>query len=263
MLFFVTVMTAYLAVIGYALIKCLRRRVGKDEVLLATASAYGLALLLLFVNRSHPYNLYHPAVPFAVVLVALMFTCRKALASVLRHSCFPYLLTGGLTVFLLTKAQFLNYPSVLRSFFDIERSPNGGLSLMSNPTDISGLPPEAADFVREFNDVTSAIRAIARDGGNVAILDFSDTLLYHAANVRPWSRYASLLPMVQTKESLDYIRKTLLERPPKWVVIPGENSSLVPASEAVWRPLYEDVKARYVLRQTVGVFEIWVHPDQS
>ena len=42
-------------------------------MLLATVAAYGLALLLLFVNRSHPFNLCHPMVPFAVVLTALVF----------------------------------------------------------------------------------------------------------------------------------------------------------------------------------------------
>ena len=257
-IFFAVMFAVYLAVLGYTIIRSLRRIAASDEVLLATVAAYGLALLLLFVNRSHPYNLYHPAVPFAIVLTALMVQGRRALASVLRYSSFPYVLAGGLILLLLTKAEFLRYPSLLRSFFDPPA--RGGLSLLSNPTDISGLPPEAAGFVQEVNNLVSATRIIAASK-DVAILDFDDTLLYYAANLRPWSRYSSLFHLALTKKAIGDIRNDLIERPAKCVIIRGENSRRPANWEFVWSPLYELVKSRYVLHETVGHYEIWLRPS--
>jgi hypothetical protein len=255
LVFFVIIVTLYLAVIAYAVVRGWYRKTDKGAVLLATLATYGMALLLLFVNRSHPFNLCHASVPFAVVLTALMFQGYKALERAVPRSSLPYALMGGLVLLLITKAQFLCCPSFLGSTFT--QTPTGSVSLRSNPADISGLPPHNEDFAREFRDICSAIHRLAPDGRGVAILDLNDTVLYCVANARPWSRYAPLFPMALTQQSLDGIRDELIARSPKYVVIRGQNAVRPPKWEFVWAPLYQAVTNHYVLHQALGSYEIW------
>ena len=259
--FFVIMVTLYLGVITYAFVRAWHQNVGPGTVLLATLAAYGLALLLLFVNRSHPFNLCHAAIPFAVILTALIFQGYKALEQAVPHSSLPYALVGGLILLLLAKAEFQRYPSFLASIFT--NTSSGGVSLRSNPADISGLPQDYDGFAREFQDICSAIRTLAPDGKSVAILDLKDTLLYSAANASPWSRYASLFHMALTQQSLDGLRDDLIARAPKYVVTQGEKAPRRPEWDFVWNPLYEAVTNRYELVQTVGPYEIWALPNSG
>ena len=252
---FIIMVTLYLAVIAYAVVRAWHQSVGQGTVLLASVAAYGLALLLLFVNRSHPFNLCHAAVPFAVVLTALMSQGCKVLEPALPRSSLPYALAGGLVLLLLAKPEFQRYPSFLGSVF--ASAPSGGVSLRSNPADISGLPPAYRVLPAGFRTSAPPFRRLAPDGNSVAILDLNDTLLYCASNASPWSRYASLFHMALTQQSLDGIRNDLIARAPKYVVTRGQNAVRPPNWEFVWAPLYQVVTNRYVLRQTVGLYEIW------
>ena len=258
---FLIMVTLYLAIIAYAVIRGWHQSAGPSIVLLASVAAYGLALLLLFVSRSHPYNLCHAMVPFAVVLTALIFQGYKVLERRVPHSSLPYALIGGLVLLLLAKAEFQRYPSFLGSIF--ADSPSGGVSLRSNPVDLSGLPPDYENFARDFQDISSAIQTLAPDGKSVAILDLNDTLLYSASNASPWSRYAPLFPMALTQQSLDSIRDDLIARSPKYMVARGQNAVRPPNWEFVWAPLYQAVTNRYVLHQTVGPYEVWLRANKS
>jgi TPR repeat len=258
---FLTMFTIYLGVIAYALLRVLHGSASQGEVLLATLAAYGVALLLLFVNRSHPFNLCHATPPFAVVLTALLFRGRKALAGLLRYSSLPYGLTLALEALLLTKGLFLSYPSILSSLFS--KQPRSNLALMSKPRDLAGLPPKLGTFVNGFNQVADAIRTLAPHGKGVAVLDLDDTLYYYAANARPWFRYSPLFDMVLTKQVLKDIQNSLAEAPPKYVVTVAQSAKRLPDWDFVWAPLYEVVTNRFVLCQTVWPFEIWAQPESA
>ena len=117
LVFFLVVVTVYLGVIANAVLKGMHGNASKGEILLAAVAAYGLAVLLLFVGRSHPFNLCHAAPPFAVVLTALLLRGYEALPGLLRQSALPCAMIGGLAVLLLTKPQFQSYPSLLGSAF--------------------------------------------------------------------------------------------------------------------------------------------------
>jgi len=56
LIFFVIMVTLYLGVIAFALVRAWHQSVGQGAVLLATVAAYGLALLLLFANPPQPSN---------------------------------------------------------------------------------------------------------------------------------------------------------------------------------------------------------------
>jgi hypothetical protein len=258
---FMIMIAVYLGVVAYVLLRGLHGTASRGEVLLATLAAYGLAILLLFVGRSHPFNLCHAAPPFAVLLTALLYRGHSALPGLLQSSALPYALVVGLVLLLLTKSQFRSYPSLLGSV--LQSRPPDGVSLRTSPLDISGLPPAYEHFALEVQNICSTIRTLAPDGKGVAILDLNDTMLYSLANVRPWSRYASLYHMALTPSALEGIRDDLIARSPKYVVIRGQNAVRPPTWDFVWASLYEAVTNHYVLRQTVESYEIWGLPHSA
>jgi hypothetical protein len=260
LVFFLIMLTVYLGVIAYAIIRGLHRSATGGEVLLATLAAYGMAVLLLFVGRSHPFNLCHAAPPFAVLLTALLSRCYSALPGSLQKSALPHALTAGLALLLLTKPSFQIYPSLVGSLF--QSPPIADVSLRAKPLDMSGLPPSYEGFARETQDLCSTIHTLAPDGKDVAILDLNDTMLYSVADACPWSRYSPLFYMVLTPQALENVRHDLAARPPKYVVMRGQNSPRPSGWDFVWAPLYEAVKERYGLQQTVGSYEIWLHRRQ-
>jgi hypothetical protein len=69
------------------------------------------------------------------------------------------------------------------------------------------------------------IGATARDGRDVAVFDVDDTLFYYVAGVVPWSRYPSLFRMILTRQSLEDLRRDLVDRAPATVVSRRDGSS--------------------------------------
>ena len=63
LMLFLAVVALYLGVFAYAALRGLHGQASGGDILLAALSAYGLAVLLLFVGRSHPYNLAMPRSP--------------------------------------------------------------------------------------------------------------------------------------------------------------------------------------------------------
>ncbi len=261
LLIFVIMVTVYLGVIGYVLLRGLYGHASRGEVLLATLAAYGLAVLLVFVGRSHPLDLCRATPPFAVLVTALMFAGYNALPSLLRRSAFPYVLVGGLFLLLLAKPAFRCYPNFLGTLF--APGPTGGLSLKSDPPDVSGLPPEYENFASDVHGIGAAIQTLAPDGKSVAILDLNATMLHYLANACPWSRYGFIYQIAWTKQFITDLRNDLIQRPPRVVVIRGQDASRPPYFDFLWEPLYETVTNHYALCQTVGPFEIWAQPNSA
>ena len=69
--------------------------------------------------------------------------------------------------------------------------------------------------------------------------------------------------MALPQQSLEGIRDDLIARAPKYVVTRGQNAVRPPKWDFVWAPLYQVVTNRYVLRQTVGFYEIWKRANPS
>jgi hypothetical protein len=239
--FFAFMIILYFAVIGYAIICAWHRNLDGGTCLLASVAAYGLALLLLFVNRSHPFNLAHASIPLAVILTSLMLRGYTALGAGVGRSSLPWAMLAGVVMLLLTKPEFLRYPSCIKSVFEPAPQPH----LTNEP-----LPAE-------FYQVGAAIRANAHEKDSLAILDFCDTPLYYLSDTKPWSRYASLFFMALTVQSEQDFRRELVEKSPRYVVIRGEEGARPPRWEFLWTPLYQIVTNQYTLRQSVGSYGIW------
>ena len=255
---FLAAVTLYVGVVTYALVRSLQRQASRGEVLLATVAAYGLACLLLFVNRSHPFNLPKVLVPLVVILSALACRSQNILCAAASKSL-AGVSVAGLILLLLTKPEFRRYPSLAGALFD--RTPHVGLALRSNPDDLWGLPREYEARIRDYQAVVAALRALAPDGRDVAVLDSYETMLYSLADATPWSRTASLFQMAFTRQDLEEIGTQLIERAPKYVCIYAPNAQRPPEWEFIWRPLYQVVTNWFVLRQTAGSFEFWGRPE--
>ena len=83
-----------------------------QDALLAGLAGYGLLQALLFVGRSHPYNIYHVAVPF--VLVVVVGAARLASRGPVRRSVLPVAALAVVALWLLSNPQFAVYPALLR-----------------------------------------------------------------------------------------------------------------------------------------------------
>jgi hypothetical protein len=257
LIFFAIIALVYLAVIAFAIIRAVEWCATKGEVLLAAVAVYGLASLLVFVGRSHPFNVMHEMVPFAVVLTALIVQGWQRLVGPSQRSFFPAAVATGLLLLLLTKPEFRRYPGLLGWAFD--DTPRTEISLILEPRDICGLPRTDASAVEDFHNLISMLRAIAPDGKGVAVLDFYDTPIYCAARATPWFRYPSVVRMALTKQYIEDRRNDLLDRPPKYVVAP-----LVPPPDQMFffGPLFEAVTNHFALHKAVGPYGIW-HPPGS
>src|SRR5262245_2500332 len=215
-------------------------------------------LLLLFASRSHPFNLWHCSVPFAITMTMLSHRGGEALKRWLPHSSIAPALCIGLIALLLSNSAFLNYPSLLASPFRNEPGPRP--SLMTDPLDLSGLPTEFGPLAASFQKIVSAIREVASDGEEIAIFDADDTLLYYAARVAPWSRYSSFYKMAVNYRSLDELRFQLAQRPPRFIVI--RNQPAPAEYRFIWSPIHSIARSGYVLFRTVEDFEFWRRPDE-
>ena len=237
--------TLYLGVIAYATIRAWHRSLDPTTALLATVAAYGMALLLLFVSRSHPFNLCHSTAPLAVILTALLSRGQRELRRIGAYSALPWAVAAGIAALILFKPEFRHYPCCARSFFD--GSPS------SNPT--------AGHYPEELENLAAAVRSLKPGNQEVGMFDYHSTLLSYLSDTRPWSRYDSSFYMMLTWPRLENLEQELAEKPPPYAIIRGENYQRPAYWEFVRAPLYEIIKERYRLRQTVGSYEIWQLSD--
>ncbi len=266
LLLFALVLVLYLSMICVSLLKLPLRNNTPENVFLACLSTYGLATLMLFIGRSHPYNLFHVSVPFSIVAAVTFARWSQSRVQSLTDasqratpptgqvlSLGTYLPLGALvaaTLFLVTTTSFRKYPGFLQSFF-LAKQP-AGFCLLKEEKDLSGLPAEAKEYAAMFDAVINRLKEAAASGKTVAVLDDADPIFYLASDTAPWSRYSPLFPMLYTHALVDQLVSQVAERGPDVVVI---RSNLIQSD--VWRAFHETVEKHYRLDGTAGVFEFW------
>lgn len=78
LLFFAVIILVYFGAMGLALLKLLRRESTPSDVLVGCLASYGLLVLILFVGRSHPFNIFHPSVPFSLLVTIMVARLHKS-----------------------------------------------------------------------------------------------------------------------------------------------------------------------------------------
>lgn len=269
---FIVMVSVYMAVIGYLLVKTLHRQHAMDaDVVPGCIALYGLLTLVLFVGRSDPANIYHVTIPFSLVSVGVIGRIHAFITSYLRRKgstapawqvsplltfAIPYVLLAGLLFALLGDPHFRTYPSLLHTV--LKAPPAEGLCLMREPKDVCGLPSDKRDLIERTQAAIERLRSLTAGSSRVAVLDDRDTLFYLGAGAAPWSRYSPLFPILLTNAQVQEVKRQLLARPPDYVFLRVEEE--VPeVFKGVWAELRATTQSSFQLVDTAGPFEVWRH----
>jgi len=188
----------------------LHRRVGLpcggDALLRACLGAYGLCALMLFVQRSHPLNLYHGIVPFCVLSTQGLASAADRLlrpmagTSVFRRGLPAFAVCAALAT-LPASSSFRAYPGLLQAAVGAD-SGDPGIPL-GRRVGVSGLPQWMAPAIGDFQRVTSRLAALQRAGHKVAILDVREPMYCIESGVPPCDRYCPLIYSLLFRDRLD------------------------------------------------------------
>jgi hypothetical protein len=216
--------------------------------------AYGLAVLLVFVGRSHPYNLYHAAIPFVIVIVAQFNRARRWVLPQLPRTSIPTVMALGVALAFWSKPQFRAYPSLEKTLF--AKTASAGEALRLSPLDLAGLPPTYRHQADTLRAVAVQMHREASGGNQILVLDDNDTVLYYLSGVAPWSRYASLFHSVMTQKMLDDTQSEILARRPAVIFIRSEKPKKW-SFDDVWAVYQKLLASHYKLQEHIGMYEMW------
>lgn len=260
LLLFAMFLAIYLLCFNRMLITSLFWESRASDLFLGSLSLYGIFTLILFVGRSHPYNIYHASVPFAVILVASLallhdrlLICFGRQHSAIRYAL-PLVCAAGACITLFSQAAFQNYPNL---FWTLRHGfPREGLSL--SHTGIQGLPESARSFADQFDVMTTTMRTLAKSGKSIAIFDYADTKYYLASGARPWSRYSPLMPFLMTKAQVEEVKNQLLRRCPDYVFLSNDLQRVQARGQLdTWIALRNTLEEHYLHEADKGMFEVW------
>ena len=268
---FCAMVAVYLGPLGVAVVRGWRRQLQVGELWLAVVAGYGLMSLLLFVGRSHPWNLFHVSVPACLVAVSMLARCHQRLgrshagashtvARAVRSGvvrALPAACLAAALFALWASPAFHVYPGLWKRITG--GPPPQGLCLLQAPGDICGLPAGLRPYVEHLHAVTAKMRAVAMEGQTVAVLDDADPLLYLMAGLAPWSRYSPVLPGLLFQSQVVQLQAQLASSGPDVVVMRTrpEGGWWRFIDPHLWHAVHRTVQGHYLLESTYGPFELW------
>jgi hypothetical protein len=254
--------------ICYLLLPVLRRRPGRPGFLdryLGCWGAYSWCSLVLFVNRSHEFNLFHCILPSGVLATHLARTILDRSTSIAaRRRGFAPAVTSlvrwgvsGLILVVALEALWGN--RTFRDYPNLWNRParhagvHNDLCLMRG---VCGLPARAAESVAEFRAVTEAMAGYRASGKSVEIIHPFDPIFYLASGCPPMDRYSPLLPNLLTKDQLARAIDRFRSRATSRVVIQDHVDRRFAWRDA-WSAFRNAVLPAYAMEKRIGSFEIW------
>ena len=185
-------------------------------VVMALVAASGLGMLILFINRSHPYNVYHPIIPFCI-LATHYGSRRAALASGAtrapswrRNEAVPIAIVGVLLVALACNGQVHNYPSLLATLLPSLGAVTPGATADAGRT-------ASIDYRTEMRPLVEVLQKLS-DGGrhSVAVVAQGETVLLFLADAAPYFRY-SPLELIDQRQVAS-VERTIIDHPPEFIL---------------------------------------------
>ena len=222
-------------------------------------------MLILFVGRSHPYNLYHCMVPFVLTSILILHQAAHGLSKYARLSVVPVVALAIAVGWMVTNPRCQAYRGLARDYLRPEPIPVSGRYLLPDTADVY-LAPESAARADEIAGMCTRLKQLSAGGVSVAIFDDCDVLLCLAAHCRPWSRHLSVMSMLHTNDQVAAIMRALRANPPRYVVIRNPDKTQISpnilphvakAGALVQDTLRTAVQQLYQRGDTVGPFEIW------
>ena len=232
------------------------KRVGSGLILGGCVSAYGLCLLLQFVNRSHYWNLYHACVPFCTIWAAWLAggqSLLKLKKPQLRAEVWACPLVLALVLAaLVSHPGFHQYPHVWNHLSTGE--PPKSLTFMPG---VSGLSMSYSGNVEEFRAVTRVMSQLRAAGRTVGVLDPYETPYYLGSGCPPQGRYTSPVLQIIRKDQLTNEEQQLAALGLNTWLILNRLPSSPPGSEDVFRELANRLTQGYTRVNEVGAFGVW------
>ncbi|MCA1703285.1 MAG: hypothetical protein LC808_08495, partial [Actinobacteria bacterium] len=259
---FMVVTASYLAVVGYAALAIVARRIPTSTAMLGCIALYGFLTFLYFVGRSNPFNLFRPLVPFAILIAALGGVTHRAWAgrnpnggrsSKLAHAAVPWVALAVAVAMLLANPGARAYPGLARTA--VTEATARGVCLFEDPDDVCGLPSDSRQSLKELHALANRLRSLGSSTTSVAVLDHSGPVIQFMAAARPWGRYLPLFPSLMTRAQLRAVIRDLQQRPPPLVVMRSPGEAIFYAD--IWRELRVPVERDFVFAGREGPFEIW------
>jgi hypothetical protein len=216
------VLTTYTLALAIALFRSVTPKLEATDLVMALVAASGLGMLILFINRSHPYNVYHPIIPFCI-LATHYGSRRAALASGAtsaagatrapswrRNEAVPIAIVGVLLVALACNGQVHNYPSLLATLL-----PSLGAVTPGATADAGRTP--SIDYRAEMRPLVETLQKLS-DGGrhSVAVVAQGETVLLFLADAAPYFRY-SPLELIDRRQVAS-VERTIVDHPPDFIL---------------------------------------------
>lgn len=268
---------AYLFAVGRMLQEFGCRRLTPEHLLVGLMGAYGFAVLLWFIGRSHPYNLHHATIPFCIVLTSFVVEICNAVrrrTTVFRPSgegvlakaiweIVPLACAYGLLVGICVHPTFQSYPNVLRWLVE-DRMKHGGVPdenyLFSSRRD-GALPDEFREDIVRFKTVTAMMRTLS-DGGrkSVALIDSWDTPYLVEADLRPHFRYSPVVASLLFQNQLEFLERQIVDDPPDYLLLPTTGWDV--RVEAIHQSILSTVQRHFTVDRNVGNMVVYRRNDR-
>lgn len=211
-----------------------RKTATDRDLVLATIAVVGFGTLILFINRSHPYNLFHPIVPACVLLTVYFadrFPATRAAATVgvwVFQRKMAALGVIGMTALLMINRHVWEYPSAA--------SRSMGFAKWQPP------PPHRrrlGDFMTLAAVVNAKLQQIETADNPVTIIGEDTTLWLMGMDRAPLGRYCPAILINQRQ--VQRMQAEFQNRRPKLTLVthyPASYETIPSYFDSRWRCLF-------------------------
>ena len=276
----------YLLAAASSLHACILQSARRESPLLAAIALFGMCLLLQFIGRSHPFNLYHASIPLSLLLTWYGFqaTCKLKYAfdswvsdknkivsgrsktnSGLQTKAFvliPATANVCLALGLLNNDAFRNYPNLLNGLTNPKAKEETFL-LLPELNDIA-IPIRLKEYAEDFHAATQDARRMTQEGKSVMFVVNNEPIYHLASGSKAPYRYAPLLPALMSKSMLRRVIVALEEKPVDYAFIAPENErgygvdiGNIKDTHDSSAALADSIHSHYAFERNSGRFEIW------
>ncbi len=277
----------YLLTAASNLHACILQSARRESPLLVAIAIFGMCLLLQFIGRSHPFNLYHASIPLSLLLTwyGFQLTCklknavvswvsdnmkaesaRSKTISCLQTKALGFIPTAAiafLALGLLNNDAFRNYPNLLNALTNPKAKEETFL-LLPELNDIA-IPMRLKKYAEDFHAATQDARRLTQDGKSVMFIVNNEPIYHLASGSKAPYRYAPLLPALMSKSMLRRVIATLEERPVDYAFIAPENErgygvdiGNIKDTHDSSAALADSIYSHYSFKRNSGRFEIWM-----
>jgi hypothetical protein len=267
------ILVCYLFAAGRMIQEFFDRRLTPTHLIVGLIAVYGSATFLLFIGRSHPFNIHHPSVPFCIVItsyVAEIFdVVRRATQSLKSYPLFhkvwrvlPFACAFGVLFGLYVQPASSNYHNVLwwltHDHLDTQRIPDANFLFPGCRDGL--LPNQYLGEAARFKEIVATLQELSDGGRNtVGIIDQDDTGYLVAADLRPQFRYSPVIANLVSHDQEDLLLWQLSAYPPDYLLFPAEPPRTIinGGTEDVHQSIATLIHSRYALERKLNGLKIY------